>query len=215
MGAHKKTDQEWIFELIGGRLCLEFVNTVSGKRGINPTERLHDYRNLVSWSRQVGIFDESEVKGLLAQAQQSPEQAERVYRDAIDLREALYRIFTAVAEQREPQAGDLAILNTVLARSLGSQRLTFQNGRYCLGCLRGETDLDCMLWPVAKSAVDLATSEEELKRVRVCEATADDRCSWLFLDETRNRTRRWCSMKDCGNRAKARRFYHRHHATGS
>src|SRR5712692_4834924 len=86
MGTHKKTDQEWIFELIGGRLCLEFVNTVSGKRGINPTERLHDYRNLVSWSRQVGIFDESEVKGLLAQAQQSPEQAERVYRDAIDLR---------------------------------------------------------------------------------------------------------------------------------
>src|SRR5260370_15640452 len=166
MGAHKKTDQEWIFELIGGRLCLEFVNTVSGKRGINPTERLHDSRNLVSWSRKVGIFEESEVKGLLAQAQQSPEQAERVYRDAIDLREALYRIFTAVAEQREPQAGDLAILNTVLARSLGSQRLTFQNGRYCLGCLRGETDLDCMLWPVAKSAVDPATSDGGVNRRR-------------------------------------------------
>src|SRR5258707_1432055 len=145
MGAHKKTDQEWIFELIGGRVCLEFVNTVSGKRGINPTERLHDYRNLVSWSRQVGIFDESEVKGLLAQAQQSPEQAERVYRDAIDLREALYRIFTAVAAQREPQAGDLAILNTVLARSPGRQRVTFHHWPYSLGCFRRETDLDCLL----------------------------------------------------------------------
>src|SRR5258708_83083 len=199
MGANKKTDQEWIFELIGGRLCLDFVNTVSGKRGSDPTERLGDYRDLVSWSRQLGIFDESETKALLAQAQQAPEQAERVYRDAIDLREALYRIFTAVADQGEPQADDLAILNTVLARSLGSQRLTFQNGRYCLGCLRGETDLDCILWPVAKSAVGLPASQEGLKRVRVCEATADDRCSWLFLDETRHPTRRPCSTNDCGD----------------
>src|SRR5260370_17645491 len=102
MGAHKKTDQEWIFELIGGRLCLEFVNTVSGKRGINPTERLHDYRNLVSWSRQVGIFDETEVKGLLAQAPQSPEQPERVYRDPIDLRAALSPIFTPLPQHPDP-----------------------------------------------------------------------------------------------------------------
>jgi predicted RNA-binding Zn ribbon-like protein len=215
MGSNKKIDEEWIFELIGGRLCLDFVNTLSGKRGSHTSERLDDYRDLVSWSRQLGIFDESEAKALLAQAQPAPERAEKVYRDAIDLREALYRIFTAVAEQREPQPDDLSILNAVLVRSLGSQRLTFQDGRYCLGCLRGENDLDCMLWPVAKSAVDLATSEKELKRVRICEATADDRCSWLFLDETRNRTRRWCSMKDCGNRAKARRFYHRHRASAS
>lgn len=215
MGSNKKSDQEWIFELIGGRLCLDFVNTLSGKRGVSPKERLHNYRDLVSWSRQVGIFDEAEAKALLAQAQRAPEQAERVYKEAIDLREALYRIFTAVSEQREPQAEDLAALNAVLVRSLGSQRLSFQNGRYSLGSLRSETDLDCMLWPVAKSAVELATSGEELQRVRVCAAAADDKCSWLFLDETRNRTRRWCTMKDCGNQAKARRFYHRHRSSSA
>jgi len=50
--------------------------------------------------------------------------------------------------------------------------------------------------------------------VRICEATATDGCGWLFLDETRNRSRRWCSMKDCGNRAKARRHYRRRRAEG-
>jgi predicted RNA-binding Zn ribbon-like protein len=215
MGTNKKSKQEWIFDLLGGRLCLDFVNTVSGKRGVNPRERLHDYQDLVSWSRQVGIFDEGEAKALLAQALRAPEQAEKAFQEAIALREALYQIFTAVAEQREPRADDLGILNATLSRSLCNQRLSFQNGRYSLGSLRGETDLDCMLWPVAKSAVELATSEEELQRVRVCAATAEDRCAWLFLDETRNRTRRWCTMKDCGNQAKARRFYHRHRASGS
>jgi len=208
----KKSEEEYVFDLSGGRLCLDFVNTVSGKRGVKATERLHNYGDLVSWSRQVGIFDEAEAKPLLTRAQQTPQQAEKIFREAIELREALYRLFTAAAERSEPAAADLAMLNATLARSLARQQLECHDGRYALNTVCAEGDLDCMLWPIAKSAADVMTSEEEIERVRVCEATADDSCAWLFLDETRNRTRRWCSMKDCGNRAKARRFYHRHRA---
>lgn len=209
----KKSEQEYVFELTGGRLCLDFVNTVSGKRGANATQRLNNYRDLVSWSRQVGIFDQAEAKPLLTAAQQTPQQAEKIFREAIELRESLYRLFTAAAERSDPSAADLSVLNAALARSLVRHRLEYHEGRYSLNAIRADCDLDCMLWPIAKSAAELITSEKELERIRVCEATAEDRCDWIFLDETRNRTRRWCSMKDCGNRAKARRFYQRHHAS--
>src|SRR5215472_15539888 len=128
----KKSEQEYVFELTGGRLCLDFVNTVSGKRGAKATERLHNYRDLVSWSRQVGIFDEAEAKSLLTRAQQTPQQAEKIFREAIELRETLCRLFTAAAERSEPAAADLAMLNAALARSLARQQLEYHDGRYAL-----------------------------------------------------------------------------------
>ena len=212
MAITKKNEEEYVFELTGGRLCLDFVNTVTGKRGVAGTERLQSYRDLVSWSRQVGILDAGEAKPLLARAQQAPQLAEKILREAIELREALNRLFTAAAERSEPSAADLLVLNSALARSLARQQLEYHRGGYSVNTVRAEGDLDCMLWPIAKSAADVMTSKKEIERVRVCEATSNDSCAWLFLDETRNRTRRWCSMKDCGNRAKARRFYHRHRA---
>lgn len=66
-----------------------------------------------------------------------------------------------------------------------------------------------MLWPVVASAAELLVSVEQLPLLRICGLHESGECGWLFLDETRNHTRRWCSMKDCGNRAKARRHYHR------
>src|SRR5262249_35815517 len=135
--------------------------------------------------------------------------------EAIELREALYRLFTARANRPEPSAADRSVLNAALARSLARQQLEYHDGHFSLHAVRTEGDLDCMLWPIAKSAAEILTSAEELGRVRVCEATVLDSCAWLFLDETRNRARRWCSMKDCGNRAKARRFYQRHRGHAS
>jgi predicted RNA-binding Zn ribbon-like protein len=200
---------EWTFELLGGSLCLDFINTVSGKRAIRPIERLHQYADLLSWSRQVGISTAAECRELLAQSLARPQEAANTFQESIKLREALFRIFTVVAQRREPTSADLQLLNTLLARSLGHQRLATGSSRISLEWFRTERDLDCVLWPIVKSAADLLTSEET-SRIRICEATSTDGCGWLFLDETRNRTRRWCSMKDCGNRAKARRHYRRH-----
>jgi predicted RNA-binding Zn ribbon-like protein len=121
------------------------------------------------------------------------------------LREAVYRIFSAVAGSRSPQPADLAILNATLAAALASLRIVTMGNGFIWVWGGGEEALDRVVWPVALSAAGLLTSGER-RAVRECAAT---NCAWLFLDTTRNRSRRWCDMKVCGNRAKARRHYER------
>jgi predicted RNA-binding Zn ribbon-like protein len=199
------------FELAGGRLCLDFANTVSDIRG-GPGERdrLPDYRVLVSWARQAGAIGEAQARGLLAEARRRPGDAAAVHREAISLREAIYRTFLAFAHGEEPPRADLEALSAALGRALSHRRI-LRGGERC--CALGWEDragaLDSPLWPVAASAAELLVSGEDLPRVRVCGLFESGECGWLFVDETRSHTRRWCSMKDCGNRAKARRHYQR------
>ncbi|HEY6106007.1 MAG TPA: ABATE domain-containing protein [Anaeromyxobacteraceae bacterium] len=198
---------------MGGRLSLDFINTVSGMRVVAPVERLNAYADLVSWGRQVGALDAAQARRLLAEAERDPGAAARALAEAIAFREALFRTFRAVAENGAPATEDLDSLNRVLSRARARERLVYRGGRCALGWPADDASLDRMLWPVACSAAEVLASAE-VSRVRICEATATDGCGWLFLDETRNRSRRWCSMKDCGNRAKARRHYRRRRAEG-
>lgn len=203
----------WTFELTGGRLSLDFTNTVSGQRLLAPIERLNTYGDLVSWGRQVGVLDAAQARRLLAEADRDAAAAARALGEAIALREALFRAFRAVAEGGAPAADDLDHLSRVLSRARARERLVCRGGACALAWPDDDASLDRMLWPVARSAAEILTSPEA-SRVHLCEATATDGCGWLFLDETRNRSRRWCSMKDCGNRAKARRHYRRRRAAG-
>ena len=213
MSAAHSHGNSWAFELMGGRLSLDFTNTVSGMRVVAPVERLNSYADLVSWGRQVGALDAAQARRLLAEAERDAGAAARALAEAIAFREALFRAFRAVAENGAPTAEDLDSLNRVLSRARARERLVCRGGRCALGWPGDDASLDRMLWPVARSAAEVLTSAE-VSRVRICEATATDGCGWLFLDETRNRSRRWCSMKDCGNRAKARRHYRRRRAGG-
>jgi len=197
---------EYVFDLSGGRLCLDFANTLDG-RASEPRERLKTYADLVSWGRQAGTVSPSAARCLLEEASRHPRRAAAVLERARELREAIYRIWVAEAHQEQPPVEDVELLNSVLARALGHQRLDRQGHRYALNW-RDDDALESILWRVVKSAVDLLTSEEA-KLVRQCEAFATSDCAWLFIDETRNRSRRWCSMTSCGNRAKARRHYQR------
>ncbi len=197
----------WTFELLGGRLCLDFANTVSGKRVTAERERLRDYADLVSWGRQAGAVGAPQARRLLAQARRRPADAERVFREAIALREALYRAFLAFAQDREPGKADLDVLNAALGRALAHRRV--RRGERCcaLGWEEVPGALDAVLWPVVASAAELLVSGDDLERVKVCGLYESDECGWLFLDQTKSHTRRWCSMDDCGNKAKARRHY--------
>lgn len=199
---------EHAFELSGGRPCLDFVNTVGGDRAAAPRERLAGYADLVSWARQAGTVDPAQARRLLAEARRRPREADGAHREALALREALYRVFLAAAERREARAEDVALLSSWLGRSLAHRRLARRGGSYALGWEDAPNALDAPLWPVVISAADLLQDGAGLERVRVCGMHETHECSWVFLDQTRARTRRWCSMKDCGNKAKARR----HHA---
>jgi predicted RNA-binding Zn ribbon-like protein len=205
------TASSWTFDLSGGALCLDLANTVSGKRGVAPIERIHTYEDLVSWSRQAGIVTERQANQLLREGRRRPVQSAAALRRALELREALYRIWSAIAQKKDPAGPDIELLNATLSQTLGKQRLKKEQGRWAMGW-SDEVSLDSMLRPVAKSAADLLVSEDA-SRVRVCELTSTDECDWLFLDETKNRARRWCSMDSCGNRAKARRHYERKKAS--
>jgi predicted RNA-binding Zn ribbon-like protein len=200
----KKKTQAGNLELIGGKLCLDFANTAGMHASENPKENLNTYDELVDWSHHAGILSENDAQKLIREAARNPSESERVLRRAIELREAIYSIFSTVALGTPPKKEALTIFNRNLSKSMArSQLIPAKTG--FLWSINGNKDtLDWMLNPVVRSAADLLTSDR-LKRVKIC---ADDRgCGWLFLDSSRNRSRRWCTMKDCGNRAKARRFY--------
>ena len=192
-----------VFDFLGGRLAIDFVNTVSGKRLIEPIERLNDFADVVSWAEQSGVATPARAKTLRRAAKEHPRAAEAVYQRVTSLREALFRIFSAIAEQKRPRPDDFELFNRELGEALSHARLAEgANGFHWT--FSDEDDLASVLWPVARSASDVLVKDDPA-RVRMCEAP--DGCGWLFYDETRNGTRRWCSMKDCGNRAKARRHY--------
>ena len=191
--------------LIGEQPCLIFANTVGGSRPATEREYLHDYTDLLAWSQHAGLITASEAQRLLAEATHRSLEAARVFERAILLRETIYRIFSAVAAGGAPETADLGILNEALAEVLTKLQVTPTETGFTWSWRSEPEALDGMLWPVVRSAGELLTSAE-LQRVREC---AGDTCSWLFIDTSRNHSRRWCDMNDCGNRAKARRHYAR------
>ena len=189
-------------KLESGWLCLDFANTVEWHASAHPTENLTSYAALIGWTRSINLLPDRTAQQLSHAADQHPTEAARVLDRAVALREAIYHVCVAVAGGKSPSADDQATLNTELSRSLAKSRLTWSKTTFNWDRQGEDGDLDQMLWWVMRSAIELLTSED-IGRVGVC---ADDRgCGWLFYDTSRNRTRQWCSMRGCGNRAKARR----------
>ncbi len=196
---------------VGGNAALDFANSLRGRDdGVPRGDHLRTYEDLVAWGRGAGLIDAGQAKRLLAEAARRPREAAAAYASAIEQRETIYRIFIAIAHGKRPARGDLDVLNSALADAL--RRLRLVAGRQGFGWEWDDAPaLERMLWPVLRAAADLLTSPS-LKRVREC---GGDHCGWLFLDETKNRSRRWCEMSVCGNRAKARRHYDRSRRSGA
>ncbi|HEU4699161.1 MAG TPA: ABATE domain-containing protein [Gemmatimonadales bacterium] len=192
-------------EFVAGWLALDFANTTSDRTGDTPHERLHGYDDLLTWCVRAELFGKTEAARLRRLAAARPDEAAAVFARARALREAIWAIFDAFARGREPAAGDVALLNGVLTEGMGRRQLRPSAHGFCWAWAAEPDGLDWMLWPLAYSAAELLTSSE-LDRVKEC---GGETCDWLFVDVSRNRSRRWCDMKDCGNRAKARRHYRR------
>ena len=188
-------------KLIGGQLCLDFANTLNGHDRATPHEYLRGYPDLVVWSRRADLLTDAEAERLLRVADEDTRKAASIYRQAIDLRETVFRIFSALALSRSPKAADIAALNEARWEALNHSTISARDGHYVMDWA-DKSALDRMLWPIALSAAELLTSPH-LASVREC---AGDRCDWLFIDTSRNHLRRWCSMAECGNRSKSQRF---------
>ncbi|WP_174615499.1 CGNR zinc finger domain-containing protein [Virgibacillus ihumii] len=193
-------------DLLGGRLCLDFANTVSWHDSREKSqELLTSYEKLLGWSLHANILKEQQSLLLLRKAESQPSKAKVVLQQAIELRESIYQIFSLVSGNETPVSKDLSVLNEALSNAYGMMRVVPGENKFSLEFVNCEETLDGMLPPIVQSAIEILISEKELSRVKKCEGAP---CGWLFLDTSRNRSRRWCSMADCGNRAKAKRFYH-------
>jgi predicted RNA-binding Zn ribbon-like protein len=198
------------FDLSGDALCLDFVNTLPDRPRASD-ERLASWRDLVRWAGEAGAAPRAELRQLARQAARHPARAEAVHRRAIALRECLFRVFSTVADGRAAPAADLALLNASLDEALKHLRVEARRGGYDWTWASDGSSLARVLWPVVRSAADLLVSPER-QHLRECQSPD---CSWLFVDRSRTKRRRWCSMQTCGNRAKARRFHERRRRSSS
>jgi predicted RNA-binding Zn ribbon-like protein len=160
------------------------------------------YEDLLRFAEQAGVLTNAEVKGLRRSAN-SP-QAQKILREAIILRETFGRICYSIAQAKSPDPMDIEILNGIVKGA--ALHRVLQTGKGQLTWTWEEPDNPLTpIWRLAASSSELLTSHEA-SRIRICES---ETCQWLFLDKSKNHSRRWCDMKTCGNREKARRFYHR------
>ena len=197
------------FDLSGGTLCLDFANTVSHRSATEKRiDHLVNYGDLVDFAEQSRLASPALTRSLRAQASLKQGEAQSVCDKARSFRETVYRTFSAIAAGKPVPHEDVKRIGDFALEALNHRRLTGTDGDYRW---EWQTDpghfLDRVFWPVAQSAADLLTSRD---RTAVRECRAPD-CEWLFLDHSRNGSRRWCDMKSCGNREKARRHYQRTH----
>jgi predicted RNA-binding Zn ribbon-like protein len=187
---------------------LDFVNTVDHRGSDRRTELLIDYNRLLQWAEEAKAVTPKSANRLRRLASKALGQAQSTLRHAIELRESIHSIFSAVAERRAIPSAALARLNASVQKAAEHARIVNTNRRFAWQWTQPDSNLESMLWPVARAASELLTSDD-LTRVRHC---ASETCKWLFLDKTKNHRRRWCEMKTCGNRDKARRYYQRQKA---
>jgi predicted RNA-binding Zn ribbon-like protein len=197
-------------KFIGGNLCLDFVNTVGarvGTRGRGYTilrDKLVTYGDLPAWSRLAGLVSTAAARRMARRAVNDPEDAAAALARAAALREALYRVLKSVVDGGRTDAGAIDILSRELSIARGHERLKPAAGAF-VWVWDDSNALDRAIWDVSRAAAELLTSGE-LSKLRQC---GGQECGWMFLDTSRNRSRQWCDMKECGNRAKVRRFRER------
>jgi predicted RNA-binding Zn ribbon-like protein len=191
--------------LDGGHVALDFVNSLGGLRTAEPAphdEALGDYSDLLDWARLTGVLGGDETERLARLAGRNPAEAAQAFARALELRALIDRVFRPIAEGNAPEERDLDTLRDAASQALDHGRLT-RHGNAFRWSWHQAAALEAPLWPLAHAAVDLLTTGP-LERLRCCA-----RCRWLFLDESRNRSRRWCSMEECGTAVKKQRYVER------
>lgn len=184
--------------------ALALANTLDWRLRKKPIELLKDYSELVRWARSVGAIAPGEARALRKWGEEHPRAAATVLADAVKLREAIAGIVTSLLKGRAPQAAPIARLEGACRAALANRvlRPTTAGARWAW---REDLDPQRPLWAAALDAERILTSDDAT-HVRQC---GDAECGWFFIDSSRAKRRRWCSMEACGNRNKARRFYSR------
>jgi predicted RNA-binding Zn ribbon-like protein len=190
---------------VGGSLALDFVNTLDWRLREEPVELLRSYADLLRWARSAGVLDAREARTLSAWGEDHPRAAAQALAAAIRIREETAAIFQEISQGKGAPEGPLARLAEACREESAGRTLRARGRTVDWTWGAGPATPARPAWAAALDAARLLTAPDR-DRVRQC---ADAQCGWFFVDVSRNRSRRWCTMRGCGNRNKARSFYRR------
>lgn len=189
--------------LYGGRLCLDFVNTIHDRFEEPQRDYLKNIGDLMDWVRKTEVLDGAYSQLLAESVESNPARTKAFFDRTIDLRELLYSIFLAISHNQKVDKKDLAGFNALLPQTLSKLEIGQKRMVFSPQWIAGTLDLTRIAWPIIKDAYDLLLLNES-GRIKEC-----PKCGWLFFDSSKNGRRKWCSMETCGSRAKATDWYHR------
>ena len=196
--------------LRGGLPCLDLANTEAYRETGHELDLLDSYEMLIAWSLTAGAIHPSDAGPLLRAASVAPADAAAHLAQAKDLRHAIHVVMQSVALRNETPAPEMAALNAFLAESHVHRLIVREGEGFAARFVPGD-NLALPIWRLCESAATLLLSPERTY-VRECPS---HECGWLFLDTTKNHSRRWCDSADCGNRARVQAYARRKHASSN
>jgi predicted RNA-binding Zn ribbon-like protein len=187
---------------IGGHVALDFANTAGWHASDERLEHLTSYDEWLAWIHKGGVIPSTQFSALEAEARRHPARAAGALAEVVKHRELVYRVFAAIARGRSPAVEDLERLHGARISALTAAEPGWERGRFWLRWPDGQQDLLGPVHPLVLAASELLQSPA-LARLRQC---GNAPCGWLFLDQSKNGSRRWCSSAECGNATRVRRF---------
>jgi predicted RNA-binding Zn ribbon-like protein len=187
--------------LDGGCLCLDFVNTLHDRTVPDPFDYLISYEDFLDWGVKTTFLSEHqrlEIKNNLLLSGKSPDP---LFEKIKEHRENLYLLFLAISRDEEPSPDVVGMFNRILSRVLSQFVLKFNAAACTSVSWKNNYGAEILFFEIIKSAYELLISND-LKRVKECGS-----CGWLFFDKSKNNSRRWCNMQNCGSVIKAKRYY--------
>ncbi|HEV2288782.1 MAG TPA: CGNR zinc finger domain-containing protein [Candidatus Acidoferrales bacterium] len=197
------------FQLVAGDVALDFVNTLDNRYAPDRlTDLLANYEAFLKFAVQTGMIAERRARKLLQKTDAG--ERGRILERVIELREAMYFLFRSIAVRQSPKRECLETFNRFLAGTCVPEAIVWGKRQFTRQHGKSDETSNELLWPIIDAAANLLTSQDR-NRIREC---SDEKCRWLFVDRSKNHSRRWCDMRVCGNRAKVRRFHARRRNTG-
>ncbi len=188
-------------KLIGGSVCLDFINTMHDRSLENSFDYIGEgYPSLLNWCEYAGVWDRATL--LKLQTLKNNEAAQnKVHQAAIELRNILFSLFSAMADHAPLPAADLSGFNYFLSETLLHKRVVADGTQLTSAWDLSICRFDMILLPVVEAAYQLLIGGDHQK-IKKCPA-----CGWVFIDKSKGGRRRWCSMDTCGTIDKSRRYY--------
>lgn len=188
------------YKFIGGQLCFDFTNTVSWRGLGHPHEWLDSFDNLAKWAQIAKVLSNQETREMKRRLSVQEEMGKKKLQQLKETRETLYNIFNSTINQVSPSEKDIRGLNRIAKKAMGHLELAPTSGGFGLNWQDNISEMDKIHYSIVRSAIQVLTTKD-LTRVKKCPS-----CQWLYLDMSKNKSRRWCTMEDCGNRHKVNAF---------